>query len=64
MGKKRVKIEQYDHESCMVTFPDGETLIQTDREINNMVKLWLKLEAGRNQKPVNIDQYRIVAQTK
>jgi hypothetical protein len=47
MGKKHIKIEQYDQESCKITFPDGASIVQKDHDINNMVKAWMRLEHNR-----------------
>ena len=44
MGKKHLKIQQHNHESSMIIFPDGTSIIQNDKEIDKFVKKWTKLQ--------------------
>ena len=44
MAARHVKIEQHNHESCMITFPDGTRIIQKDKEIDKLVRKWTKLQ--------------------
>ena len=48
MGKKHLKIQQHNHESSMIIFPDGTSIIQNDKKIDKLVKKWTKLEQNRH----------------